>query len=205
MSHREFFIAGHGGQGVLELGNLLAYAAMARGERVAYTPSYGPETRGGKVRCYVLTDDRPLDSPIAEVPDVMVVMNEPSMDFVPQIKAGGALIRNASLAVREAERDDIEVFDVPLTDLAAGFNKPEYDELRGNLRDGRVVQNAVAFGAVLAATGTPLDEPAVEAGVRKVFSAKPAAVPLNLKAIEVGHAAAMAVKQGRPAIVPTVA
>ena len=51
MTGRSYLIVGHGGQGVLDLGNFIAYNAILQGLHVAYTPSYGPETRGGKVRC----------------------------------------------------------------------------------------------------------------------------------------------------------
>ncbi|MCW6167395.1 MAG: hypothetical protein LVQ64_02995 [Thermoplasmatales archaeon] len=41
----EVIVAGHGGQGVLELANWLAYFHLRRGRHVAYTPSYGPTSR----------------------------------------------------------------------------------------------------------------------------------------------------------------
>ena len=190
MSHREIFISGHGGQGVLELGNFFAYMALEKGERVVYTPSYGPETRGGKVRCYVLTDEEQIDSPIAEQPNLMIVMNEPSMDFVPLISPGGALLRNSSLAVREADRDDIQVLNLPITELAGNFNSSEFADLRGSVRGGRVVQNAVAFGAVLALLKVSVEDPAVLKSLETAFKSKPGAVPLNQAAVELGYAEA---------------
>lgn len=48
MSDMRVLIAGHGGQGILLLGDYIAYAAMLGGKHVAYTPSYGPETRVAK-------------------------------------------------------------------------------------------------------------------------------------------------------------
>jgi len=190
VGHFEMFIAGHGGQGVLELGNLCAYLALQQGKRVAYTPSYGPETRGGKVRCYVLTDDRPLDSPIAEATDLLVVMNEPSMDFEEVLVPGGILLRNSSLAVREATRDDIRIVNIPLTDIAADLNAPEYAKLRGNLRDATVVQNAVAYGALLVLRGENPGSPEVEKAVRQAFKSKAAAIPINMEAVRLGAEAA---------------
>ena len=38
--------AGFGGQGVLLIGQLLAYAGMYEGKNVSWLPSYGPEMRG---------------------------------------------------------------------------------------------------------------------------------------------------------------
>ncbi|HEC67857.1 MAG TPA: 2-oxoacid:ferredoxin oxidoreductase subunit gamma, partial [Candidatus Desulfofervidus auxilii] len=37
-------IAGFGGQGVLFLGDLIAYCAMKEGKYVTWVPSYGPES-----------------------------------------------------------------------------------------------------------------------------------------------------------------
>lgn len=186
MSQFEIFIAGHGGQGVLELGNLFAYKAMADGKRVAYTPSYGPETRGGKVKCFVLFDDKPVDSPISEEPDLMVVMNEPSMDFVELLKPGGCLLRNSSLANRECDRNDITVLNLPITELAASLNAPEFSELKGNLRDATVVQNAVAFGAALELIGDSSDNGSVGESLSVAFKSKPNAIPINRHALNLG-------------------
>jgi Pyruvate/2-oxoacid:ferredoxin oxidoreductase gamma subunit len=38
-------ISGFGGQGVMLMGRLLAYAGMIEGKKVAWMPSYGPEMR----------------------------------------------------------------------------------------------------------------------------------------------------------------
>ena len=39
--------AGFGGQGILMMGYMLAYAAMKEDKSVTYLPSYGAEVRGG--------------------------------------------------------------------------------------------------------------------------------------------------------------
>ena len=43
----EIVIAGFGGQGVLSMGKILAYAGLMDGKEVTWMPSYGPEQRGG--------------------------------------------------------------------------------------------------------------------------------------------------------------
>lgn len=47
MTH-EMILAGFGGQGVMVMGQLLAYAGMLEGAHVSWIPSYGPEMRGGQ-------------------------------------------------------------------------------------------------------------------------------------------------------------
>jgi 2-oxoglutarate ferredoxin oxidoreductase subunit gamma len=181
----ETILAGHGGQGVLELANWLAYFNLVRGRRVAYTPSYGPETRGGKVKCYVVTSDEPIDSPIVEDPDILVVMNTPSMDFVTLLKAGGTLVVNSSLVKDSHRRSDVTVVEVPATEIAGGLR--EYSPEKG--KDTVIAANSVMFGACLAVSGESLRDE-IE-GLREVFGhfltgRKAAYIPLNVKAVEEG-------------------
>ena len=44
---QEIIISGFGGQGVLSMGKILAYAALMEGREVSWMPAYGPEQRGG--------------------------------------------------------------------------------------------------------------------------------------------------------------
>jgi 2-oxoglutarate ferredoxin oxidoreductase subunit gamma len=53
MAGKRIFIAGFGGQGVLLIGQMLAYAAMFEDKEVSWMPSYGPEMRGGTANCTV--------------------------------------------------------------------------------------------------------------------------------------------------------
>jgi len=194
----ETILAGHGGQGVLELANWLAYFHLVRGRHVAYTPSYGPETRGGKVKCYVVSSDEAIDSPIVEDPDVLVVMNNPSMDFVSLLKSGGTLVVNSSLVKETHRRDDVKVVEVPATEIAGGLR--EYSPEKG--RDTTIAANSVMFGACLAVSGEHLrDELAL---VQEVFGhfltgRKAAYIPLNVKAVEDGFEY---VSRGAPAKAP---
>ncbi|MBQ3924166.1 MAG: 2-oxoacid:acceptor oxidoreductase family protein, partial [Firmicutes bacterium] len=53
MAGKRIFIAGFGGQGVLLIGQMIAYAAMFEDKEVSWMPSYGPEMRGGTANCTV--------------------------------------------------------------------------------------------------------------------------------------------------------
>lgn len=44
---QEIIIAGFGGQGVLSMGKILAYAGLIADLEVTWMPAYGPEQRGG--------------------------------------------------------------------------------------------------------------------------------------------------------------
>jgi 2-oxoglutarate ferredoxin oxidoreductase subunit gamma len=198
----EVITAGQGGQGVLELANYISYFQILKGRHAAYTPSYGPETRGGKVKCYVVASDEFIDSPIVEEPDFLVVMNIPSMDFVPMLKPGGTLVVNSSLVSQAPNRNDIKVWRVPATELAAGLK--QFAPSGG--KDTSIAANAVMFGAYLALTGEALK---TEVGaVKEVFEhffadRKAAYIPLNVQAVQSGYSFIKeGEREGRP--VPVV-
>ena len=60
----EIIIAGFGGQGVLSMGKILAYAALVEDKEVTWMPSYGPEQRGGTANVTVIVSDNKISSPI---------------------------------------------------------------------------------------------------------------------------------------------
>ncbi len=183
----EVITAGQGGQGVLELANYIAYFEIMKGRHAAYTPSYGPESRGGKVKCYVVASDEQIDSPIVEEPDVLIVMNALSMDFVPMLKAGGTLIFNSSLVEQGPRRTDIKVRRVPATALAASLK--ELGPPGGG--DTSIAANSVMFGAFLAVAGEPLagQTEAVREVLAHFFTERKAAyIMLNSRAVETGYA-----------------
>ena len=79
MATKKVFVAGFGGQGVLLIGQMLAYAAMYEGKEATWMPSYGPEMRGGTANCTVCISDKPIASPLVTTCDVLVAMNGPSL------------------------------------------------------------------------------------------------------------------------------
>ena len=89
----EIIIAGFGGQGVLSMGKILAYAALVEGKEVTWMPSYGPEQRGGTANVTVIVSDERISSPILSAYDTAVILNQPSLDkFESCVKPGGTLI-----------------------------------------------------------------------------------------------------------------
>ena len=116
--------AGFGGQGMLLIGEFLAYAGMIENKHVSWLPSYGPEMRGGTANCSVVVSDSPIASPVITKASCVVAMNRPSLDkFEQAVRPGGMLIVNSSLIDRKAERSDIDVFYVPANEIAALFDR----------------------------------------------------------------------------------
>ena len=124
MKTTQILIAGFGGQGVLFAGKFLAYKGLVQEKQISWLPSYGPEMRGGTANCSVVISDTPVGSPIITNPDVLVAMNLPSLQkFVDAVVPGGKIILDATLIDAKVERDDVEVYYIPATQLAkdAGF------------------------------------------------------------------------------------
>ena len=109
----EIVIAGFGGQGVLSMGKILAYAGLMDGKEVTWMPSYGPEQRGGTANVTVIVSDNAISSPVLDTFDTAVVLNQQSLDkFESKVKPGGTLIYDPSGIHRLPSRTDIRVIPV---------------------------------------------------------------------------------------------
>ena len=119
MKDLNVLLAGFGGQGILFMGKLIAYAGLIDGREVSWLPSYGPEMRGGTANCSVCLSDEPVCSPLVTEPDILIVMNQPSFDrFIGSVAPGGIAIIDSSLVGGKTAREDISSFYVPATALA---------------------------------------------------------------------------------------
>ncbi|MBK8026796.1 MAG: 2-oxoacid:acceptor oxidoreductase family protein [Chloroflexi bacterium] len=186
-NHRtEFIFSGFGGQGVMFVGQLLAYAAMDAGFNVTWIPSYGPEMRGGTAHCTTIVSERTIGSPISPRPHVAVVMNTPSFTkYESLVRPDGLLVVNTALVSGTSRREDIEVLDIPATTMA---------EALGNVR----AANMVLLGAALTA------RPALPLAV--LHTALEAHLPahhrnvlaINHAALDAGEAAVLAVRKQHP-------
>ena len=119
----EIIIAGFGGQGVLSIGQTLAYAAMIEGKEVSWMPSYGPEMRGGTANCIAIISDQKISSPIISEFDTAIVLNQPSMDkFESKVKPGGLLIYESNNVKEISTRTDLEIIGIPAAEEAVKLN-----------------------------------------------------------------------------------
>ncbi|MBQ8149136.1 MAG: 2-oxoacid:acceptor oxidoreductase family protein [Clostridia bacterium] len=172
----EFLIAGFGGQGLLFAGKFLVNKGMMDGKEVSWLPSYGPEMRGGTANCSVIISDEPVGSPIVSKPNVLMVMNLPSLDkYENDVKAGGKIFVDSSLIGRKVERTDVDVHYVPATQLASD------NGLTG-------LANMILIGKLMKELGQFEDEEAVAASLKKVVSVKhPEMYDKNLSALKLGR------------------
>ena len=75
----EILCAGYGGQGMMLMGRLFAYAGMNLGYNVTWMPSYGAEVRGGTAHSMVRIQKGKIANPRVTRPTICIVMNKPSL------------------------------------------------------------------------------------------------------------------------------
>lgn len=171
MAVHKLIIAGFGGQGVLMMGQLIAYAAMHEGKEVTWLPSYGPEMRGGTANCSVIVSDKKISSPIILEATAVAAMNLPSLiKFESILKPGGQLFLNTSLIKELPARNDLEIWKIDANGIAAGLGSDK-------------VSNMVILGAIVDKTDIVKTE-SIEKAMEKLFTGKKAELlPLNKEAL----------------------
>ena len=175
----EIQFAGFGGQGIMVMGQILAQAAMDGGFEVVWIPSYGPEMRGGTAYCTVVISDRLIGSPIIRNPKHLVAMNRPSLvKFAASVISGGVILINSSILSIGAGRNDVDVVNVPIIEIAKEL---------GNVK----AANSVALAAFVTRSNV-LDFALLQKAVKEKFAQKEKLIPLNMKALEAGRKAALA-------------
>ena len=134
----DIVFAGFGGQGIMFMGKALSYAAMKKGLFLTWMPSYGAEVRGGTAHSMVIISDSLIASPVVKEPTICAAMNNPSFQkFEAKVKPNGLLIVNRSLVESEPTRKDIDVMEIPATDMAFRLGDPR-------------IANMIVLGALLA-------------------------------------------------------
>ena len=120
-------------------GIILAEAAgVYDGKFVCQTQSYGPEARGGASKAEVVISDAAIDYPKAIRPDVLLALNQKSLEaFSADLKPGGLLLVDADL-VQEVPAG--RAVALPFTRIARELGRA-------------MAANIVALGALVQLTG----------------------------------------------------
>jgi len=170
----EVIIAGFGGQGVLLIGKILAYAGMIEGNKVTWLPSYGPEMRGGTANCTVIISTQKIGSPYVTEPSSTIILNRPSLDrFEQMVKPNGLMLINSSMVNREVTRKDIRVGKVAASEIAENLGNPR-------------IANMVALGAY-AKMKTVINMKSLLTALSKVLPARHKnLITLNQSALRIG-------------------
>jgi 2-oxoglutarate ferredoxin oxidoreductase subunit gamma len=123
----DIICSGFGGQGVLTAGLILIYAGASAGKEVSWSPSYGSEMRGGTANCNVIISEEEIGSPYLNQCDILIAMNEPSIDkFETSIRDGGYLFINDSMVSAERKfREDLKIYRIDATGIALSLGNPK--------------------------------------------------------------------------------
>ena len=170
----EVIFAGFGGQGIMLIGQMLAYAGLSEGKNVVWLPSYGPEMRGGTAYCTVVVSDQAIGSPIIDRPGGIVVLNRPSLGkFGARVRPGGVLIINSSIIDVRSDRTDIQQILMPANQIAIEGGSAK-------------AANMAVLGAFVGRTQVvKLDT--LRTLVRKQFEKKPQFIEVNLRVLQRGY------------------
>ena len=173
MTH-DIFMAGFGGQGVLLIGNLLAYAAMAEGKQVCYFPAYGVEKRGGAATCTVIVSDSAVGSPVIGRPGAALLLNPMAMEkYYDRIRPGGLCLINASMVKGVGARIDLNILSIPANDLALEAG------------DVRLV-NMIAIGAYAERSGAVALDSLKQSLAITLPERNHRFIPMNIHALDLG-------------------
>ncbi len=170
----EILIAGSGGQGIMLMGQILAYGGLYEGLQVTFFPSYGPEMRGGTANCTVVISDQRIGSPVRNTLTALMAMNKASVTrFEGRVKPGGLVAYNETLIEMSLKREDIRLLGVPANRIASEL---------GNLQ----VANMVAVGALAGALGI-ISPGSLSKGLARVIPGhRRHLIPINEEAIKKG-------------------
>lgn len=172
--NQEAVFAGFGGQGVLSMGMMLAYAGMIEEKEVCWMPSYGPEMRGGTANCITIVSDNLISSPIISRFDTVVALNQPSVDkFEKMVKPGGTIIYDSTNILNPPTREDIIIIALPGSEEAV------------KLRNTKVL-NMIMLGAFIKVTNAVDKETVFKALYEVLPERYHKLIPLNTEAFEVG-------------------
>ena len=122
-----------------------------------------------------MLSDEQIGSPIVNKPDVLIVMNLPSLDkYEDAVVPGGVIFVDSALIERKVKRTDVKVFYGPATKLAQQNGVP-------------TLANMIMLGKVMRECDFVSYE-GIEDAVRTVVSAKHADLfDVNLRAISLGY------------------
>ena len=167
-------LAGFGGQGILSAGRIVASAALIENREVSWFPSYGPEMRGGTANCGVVISDEPIGSPVINDTDVLIALNNPSLDkFARNVRPGGLIIVDSALVYAIPARQDVRFVPIPASTIATEM---------GNITFATII----LLGSLARATGC-IRRDSFEAALREVLPEKKHdLIPAEMKAFDIG-------------------
>jgi len=171
----KIILGGSGGQGIVTLGKILAYAGVMKKLNVSFLPAYGAEMRGGYVYSMLTLSTGELVSPVISGAGYGVFLNENSMQLLGQyLKEDAWIVWNSSLikSARQSRNNDI---GIPASEIAEKLGSSK-------------IANMVMLGGllkILEKSSFPVTEKEIAKSI-KVFLTESKNSTLNFKAVSEG-------------------
>ncbi len=179
MSAYKILISGEGGQGVLSIAKIMAYAAWEQGKKVTYVPYFSTEKRGGISSAFVQISDEHIPFPKFMKADLWVALSQRAVarihDF---LKDDSVAIVNSHLVKDLSSIEKWKPHSVNFTALA----KEEIGEVR--------TFNMIIMGAMLNFVPDVTPEGfahSIEKTFKDKYVKRPELKDLNQKAFELGR------------------
>ena len=175
MNTYKIIIAGIGEQGVMFSGKLIAHTAMLMGKNVSWLPSYGPEVRGGTANCHTVVSEETIGSPVIVKPNIVIAMNNPSMEkFEDILETDGLLIVDSSIIDKEPKNNNINIIKIPATQIMIDMGQPR-------------LANMVLIGKLIKETSIVSMDMIIETLKNIVSKDKEKYISYNIEAIKAGY------------------
>ena len=166
--------SGVGGQGVLTLGTILAESAASLGLFATWLPEYEGAMRGGASASLVKISDEKIISPFMDEMDILVALNEVSLQiYADRVVPGGYIIVEEGLVLDIPEYPGRTVLKVPAVQLSTELGNPKG-------------MSVVVAGAIVACSDLFPYDTALDA-VGAYFKGKGLPVEANQKAFVAGY------------------
>ncbi len=174
MTRNEVRFIGYGGQGVITLSKMVAYAAVFDDKRAIQTEAYGPASRGGSCWAEVVVDDElDIDYPRAIMPNYYIILSQAGADRYgkkfcnkPEVTSIVDPLTVTKWKVKKGRTYLIEAQRIATED----FNLP-------------VIANIILFGAFMELTGLISKDAAIKT-IKKFVPEK--TFEINMRAFEKG-------------------
>ncbi|MBQ3994978.1 MAG: 2-oxoacid:acceptor oxidoreductase family protein [Erysipelotrichaceae bacterium] len=175
MDNFQLRFAGTGGQGMMLIGDLMAYYyGIVADKQIVLLKSYGPEARGGACRSELIVDEEEC-YPAVTCPDLLLAMSEQSYHLYTEDIDQDTIILVDSDLVKDADQSHPHTYQVPLTAIAK--------ETTGKT----ICANIVALGVM-----TKLLKIAPEEMLEVLKTKLPARIlEINLQAFQAGYEVAL--------------
>jgi 2-oxoglutarate ferredoxin oxidoreductase subunit gamma len=175
----KIIICGEGGQGVLSIAKIMAYAAWMQGKHSVYVPYFSTEKRGGVSMAYAQIGDEPIPYPKFGKADLWVAMSQRAIDRIHDYLQDGTKAVVNSFLVKDVSRIAAwKPYEIDATGIA-----------KLKLKKPRTF-NMIIMGAMVKLTPT-LNKEAFGKALEKTFKDKydkdPSLKELNEKAFGIGY------------------